>query len=423
MRPDFRLPGPFPPYYPGSRMTTPTDPPSSTHPTIPASRAKGCRFAAALLGVACLMLLAPPAPTALAQLVGTLPDSIVQSDFPLSAADKAQILEYVKRHAPALTGSPDEIIQARKALVRPTRSSRVGTAFRVEYADFLTVNPDGAKLRELLRSPNEQTAINAAYILGEVGAKPSLDALSAAIKDRDPNRPAVRLTAALGIARTFDAVRAPGQSALSRNDALRALADLESAFRTEPNADVADALVAAFDSATRIPEDKLPGIRNEAAQRLCSSVQARVKDPNAAGFHRAYARAAKALFDGVINENVNTALSPQAIVQAGGTAGDLVALALRQAGGSAADGPPPSELCQIVRAAETLAAYAVRKAAGSPMGALNLDQSLCGAPSPGGDRPATPADIEKFKRDAARLIGPDGLLCKPPFAFSADRFR
>ncbi|MCC6322540.1 MAG: HEAT repeat domain-containing protein [Phycisphaerales bacterium] len=402
-------------------MTTPTP---RLFPSTSAARpcsGPGRRAAAVFAGVLGLVILVAPVQ---AQLAGSLPETIVQSDS-LSGEDKAQILEYVKRHAPGLGGTPEQISVSRKALIRPFRSDKIGTAFRVEYADAAVVNASGAKLKDLLKSPNEQTAINAASVLGEIGARPSLDALLPAIKEREPNRPAVRLVAALGVARTFDAVRGPGQPALSKNDASRALTDLQSALRTEPNADVADALVAAFNSAAKVPEGKIPGIRNDAAQGLCAAIQARIKDPNAAGFHSAYARAAKALFEGVIDENVNSGFSSATIIQAGGVAGDLVAFVRRQIDANAStDGwAAPDSLGQIVRAAETLASYAARKAGATPLSSLNLDQSLNGQPSPGGDKPAVPADFEKFKRDADRLIGPDGLLIKPPFAFPIDRYK
>ncbi len=366
------------------------------------------------LAVFCALTMGALAMPALAQIggaggVGGLPDAIVQSPGAFSPDELALIKKYVDDHKAGLGGDSSAISASRKAILRPLRDRAASAGFRVAYADLLVV----PVLKDLAKSKDHESAINAARILGELGTKSSISELLPILKDE---RAAVRLVAALGVGRTFDTVRESSQPALSQSDVAKALGSIDTAFREEQDPEVADAIALGFDSVIKIVEDKIPSVRSDAARRLSGVMQARVKDPKATGFGRAFARASKSLLDAVINDNANAALSELALKEAGGTAGDLLGLVSRRVTADVPSGIELEELCQIVAHAEKLFSFSLKKLeSGAQVPKLELDKSLgCG------DAPAAP---EKFRRDVGQLIAIDGLLTKPPFAFSPDRFK
>lgn len=383
-----------------------TEPTNRTGPIRSASPRRG---AAVLLG--CLVFgLASPA--AKAQLAGVLPDRIVHAAGAISGEDRNLIRQYVEEHKSGLSGTPSEISEARKSLMRPLRDREATGSFRIEYAEALVA----PVLRDLVKSQNADTAINATRILGELGTKSSL---AEVLPILGTDREAVRLVAALGVSRSFDIIRESSQPALTQSDVTRAMQALADAFGREQSAYVADAIVEAFDAAVRIPEDKLPGVRADAARRLAGAIAGRIKSPEAAGFSHAFARAGDALLSGIIAVNDNLRLPESAVRESLGTCGDLVGWAIRRlSAGATAPGAERDELCNVARLAEKLYVYGYQKAvpSGEKPTPLNLDRHLA---CNGEGEP----DAEAFRRAATQLIGPGGKLTSPPLGFSPDRFK
>lgn len=340
-----------------------------------------------------------------------LPDSIVQSSSgSFSADEQQQIIQYINSHAAGLTGDWNQISTSRKRLLSPLRGNVVSTPFRTFYADRVL-----QKVTPLIPDARDEVAINAARVAGELGTPASIDALRPALADK---RPAVRIEAAFALERVFAIARdAQGVPVLLARDVGRGLGHLTEAFAAESEPLAADALVVAMSTPIQITEDKILGVRNDAAVALARAVSARVKDPAAESFTAAFGRASRALLDPFLNVNPNAALSTSAIKEAAGTAGDLLAWASRRV--TAAGGPPAEpELTQlrlIVAQLEVLIARCQARLDGRDLSSRRLADSLR---SEGGE-----VNVEQFRRGVQEFLGPDGILTKAPFGFAADRFR
>lgn len=312
-----------------------------------------------------------------------LPESILNPPSgAVSGEDRDAIRRYVDTHKAGLSGDADAISRARRALLTPLRGREVAPAFRVEYAALLVPT-----LRSLAADKQDQAAINATILAGELATKDAMGVLSLSLKD---SRPAVRLVAAQGFARTFTAART-GQPAIVARDALGAIKELETAFLAESDPNVADSIAGAFDAAIRAEPSRLPGVRAEAVKVLAGCAGARARDGKSAALASALARAGESLLDAVNEINPAMQLSPDLLVEAGGLAGDLIAWGIRS---DPATLPPErlAELRALLRQAENLYVFSHRK----------LDPSA--RPAAAGLGESFGTDTGKFRRDALQIL-------------------
>lgn len=365
------------------------------HPRI-ALRIGRSRAAVALLAGLLALGFAPG--RSLAQI--GLPETVVNPPSgSVSGEDRETIRKYIDANKAGLSGEADVISRARRALLNPLRSREVAPAFRVEYSGLLV-----PILRPLAADKSDLVAINATIVAGELAAKDAMAILSAALKD---SRAPVRLVAAQGFARTFASTRL-GQPAIVARDALGSLRDLEAALLAEADPNVADAIVAAFDAAIRTDPARLPGVRTEAVKVLSACTGSRIRDGKSAALAAAFARAGEALLDAVNEINPALQLGNDAIIEAGGLGGDLIALGVR----SDPAAVPPARLVevrQLLKQAENLYIFSLRK----------LDSSARPAPVGLGD--SFGSDTGKFRKDALQILE---VLTNPggPFKLKKDRF-
>ena len=162
-----------------------------------------------------------------------------------------------------LGGNIEAIATSRRALLRPFRAPAVSSAFRLEYSTQLL-----PVIRPLAGGANDEAAINAVRIAGELGTRDAMAVLSAAIKDK---RPAVRVVAAKGFEQTFVASRS--QPAIVVRDASGVLVDLKTAYIAETEPQVADAIIAAMDAGVRTDPAVLTGVRAEAVKAISDRVR------------------------------------------------------------------------------------------------------------------------------------------------------
>jgi hypothetical protein len=146
-----------------------------------------------------LAALLGPAPIALAQ--GQIPPATITATDP-TAEQLKQVDEYVAANLPVLSSDDsDKIKQARNRLLEPLRpkgNTGPSVRFRTEYSNRLAKT-----LGELAVSQREVVAFNAVRVAGELATP---DAVAVLVKGIDDKRPSVRLMAAAGMGRTFDAV-------------------------------------------------------------------------------------------------------------------------------------------------------------------------------------------------------------------------
>lgn len=355
------------------------------------------RSSAAALLLSAASFLAGPA--AYAQI--GLPSSIIDpASGSLTADDKTQISRYVDANKAGLSGDTDAVSKARRALLAPLRTgpnTRISPAFRIEYAAILA-----PFIEPLAAGKSDDAAINAVRIAGELGTKEGLRTLAAAMKD---TRASVRLVAAMGYERTLWISRA-GDPAIGARDALAAIKELEAALRSEKDANVADALVMALESGVRAPSDKLPGVRAEAVRALAAAAGERATGPEAINLAAALARASGALQDAVAETDPRMALSRDSLKEAGGLAGELIALGVRTDAAAQPD-KTKAEITQLLKQGENLYFFAHQKMGpGSKPLKVDLDKSW-------------PTDTAKFKRDALQVLS---VLRADPFGFPETRF-
>ena len=183
----------------------------------------------------------------------------------ITADGEAKIVAHIDRNKAGLTKDADSISAARRQLLQPLREASVSSAFRLKYADLLV-----PVLGPMLSGENSDSAINAARVLGEIGAQKSADALVPALKDA---RPQVRLVAAQALRATYETAMQGRETALGGGKATALLGSIDAAFRAEGDPAVADALISAMDGAAGV--SSIPNLRGAAIQTMGAAIQAK----------------------------------------------------------------------------------------------------------------------------------------------------
>lgn len=340
------------------------------------------RFAVLAAGlIAFASCIAPAA----AQLGGGIDPSKVE-------VDKTAIGDLIKTSQPGLTGDSAAIRRSRNALVQPLRSGTVTAQFRSEYsAQLLPV------IAPLVGDARDEVAINALRLAGELGTRKAMDQLDAGLKDK---RPSVRTMAALMYARAFGTMRA-GSTHLVQANTDPAIVNLLAALDAEQNPLVLEAIVAAFDSAARIPDATMSG---KGIDALATAIARLAQRPAAADVNAALFAGAKGIFD--VQSATGRATATQQ-KEFGGAAGEIVARVNRVLETGTPTDQEREALARLADQANVIYVLAARSL-GKDAPGFKLGEAI----RAGGDA--------AFKKDAATLLL---NLRQPPFGFPADRFK
>ncbi len=333
---------------------------------------------------------------------GALPESVIaKSDSVFTEAEKKQIGELAGTAKGLSETDPAAISKARGVLLAPLRGEKVGLGFRVEYAQWLV-----PVLRPLVADKRDEVAINAVRVAGELATRNSAELLTEAMKDP---REGIRVAAAMGYRRIFSTLQG-GQQTLSAQQATAVVNEIGAALGKDPSASVAESLVVALEAAVAVPETIVPDLRLTALDQISDRVGARAREPHSGPeFIPAVLRAGRAARTVLVAVN-SKAPSPATLVKVGGLAGDSVAMVRNLlSGGAELSEAERGDLATLAAQAEGIYGLAHTQLGGSPV-ALKLESLLDGTKD------------EQFKAAAAKLIGPDSALTKPPFALPMARF-
>ncbi|HVZ35916.1 MAG TPA: hypothetical protein VG963_25995, partial [Polyangiaceae bacterium] len=324
------------------------------------------------------------------------PTAFAQADSQISPAQARQVLDQNKA---GLQGNASEIKQARNAILAPLTPG-MGVAARSDYAQAVV-----SVIRPLATDLRPEVAINALRIAGELETSDGMNLLAEGLKDK---REAVRMTAALGYARTF-AVAAQAQPAILAQQVGSAVSMLQAKLQSESNPQVVEGLIIALDAATKVPQSRLENVHEQALDALITGASGVAQRAGTARgdavltIAPALSRAAQSLFD-VFSDPANHTTSSQSTAAAG-FAGDVVAMVDRALTASPDIGA--GERSQL--AFLTGQALRIYDAAGGRAHGPAIDLKL--------DSLLAESKDDEFKTQAAKLIGAEGVLTKSPFGF------
>jgi len=340
-----------------------------------------------------------------------------------------EIARYVGEHAAKLrSDDPRDVRDARRALLEPLGGSSIKVAFRLKYADY--VMPELGRLIEdpaVKDKPEAQVrAIAALVIAGDLATREAVTALVGALGS---TRDDIRHQAAYGIRRVFEALSA-AQPATDANTCMHAVRSLRDKMTQEKNELVLDAIASALLAGGSVEAAGFDALRPESIRALSQGVQAIVRRTEARADDRAVLNLllrASAVRDVLARSRAR--LPADALVEAGAIGGELVGFCVR---GARTERIPMGEIdptrfpagaevplrelyAQASQAGETLILFAGQQSGtpGFEASPLNLGAKM---------RTGTKQGDATFITDAGRLIGPQGLLTRPPFSLNADRF-
>lgn len=221
-----------------------------------------------LLPIVLALSLGGAAPALGQTMVQPLPVNIPAEDN-LDSTAQQQMGEFVAAHKPRLSGDAVDVKRSRDALLQPLQGPRVTVRFRLAYAGLLNDS-----LRELAKAKNDQHAVSALRIAGELATPSSILIIRPALSDE---RPAVRYASAFAAARVFDAV-ARHDAAPTFEQLSGLLRDLNTLLAQENDQLVVDGLLLAFGAAAKVPEAKFKdqSLRAAAIDQLATTGSARL---------------------------------------------------------------------------------------------------------------------------------------------------
>lgn len=217
------------------------------------------------VGVAVVVGAAMMSMPALAQ-INALPADLPKA-LQIGPAEEAQIADFVKANSTKLSENDAKAIEKdRAALIGPLSQAGVSTAFRISYEAKLY-----PILAELIKSEDEQIALNAMVIAGELAT----DRGAALIKAASTNgKESVRTQAAISARRTFEAMQTSpvAISAQAASD----LAKLVGERLTKETATyTVDAWVKAGFAGASVTKPETPALRGQAIAAVRSGLAAR----------------------------------------------------------------------------------------------------------------------------------------------------
>lgn len=351
-----------------------------------------------------------------------LPTSIVEAGS-LSAEHERQIRDCVAANIKLLESDDrGEMRKGREWLLKPLVNPGASVSFRLEYTAAAT-----AALERIAGGESEPRAINALIVAGALGTTQGAAVLDRFAQDQ---RGAVRYAAVTGFRRTFMAIE-KATPAMTPKDAEGIVETLGRHVAGEEDANVLDAAVRGLVAAAELTRSEFAGVRTRALETLARAAVDRIHalpiEPASDAALGAMVRAGGALRDAAANvAQVNLQPATTRLILEFGA--ELWAhLVKRLEAGQfetvKADDPP--EAADAKRAARALPRQVVQIGqatmffAGSRLGeGRPFDPKQ---PAEWIGEAAQDGDAQ-FTRRARELIGPGGILTKPPFGYPADRF-
>lgn len=332
-----------------------------------------------------------------------IPEGVITATS-ISADGAAAIKSTIDTSKGGLTGDASTLKRSRSTLAGPLRTPGVSIAFRDAYtAQLIPV------LRPLFTDKRDDVAINAIVLASELGTKPAVDLLTSALKDP---RQSIRVRAGMGFARTFVTIR-EGTPALLSGQADAALVTLGDALGTETDPAVLDAIGTGLESAVKVPDTRMEGFRVKALSALVKGVSGAVRkaaaaQPTPIDVSALELRATKVLFDALSLQQ--TPLPADLLVETGGLAGDVLASVNKRVQNGNLTEAQRNTLSIIATQSERVVIACTQKLDKPAAAEMKLGETLA------------KGEDDKFRADAAKIIGAEGVLTRPPFGLSTERF-
>lgn len=346
-----------------------------------------------------LAIAAGAASSAFGQAPCNLPEQTVAARAP-GDIDTAAVRACIDANASDLKGDYDAIRQARQNILTPLRAQNVSVFFRLAYSDALR-----ATLTPLVKDANEDVAINALRIAGELG---TTDGANLCVSALDDKRPGVRMMAASGLARTFAVLWTT--PTIQTQPFAGIETRLSAALTKEKDPEVLDGFAMAYEAGAQIPNSVVGDARNitlrSAAMKFGQIAQQ--KDVSAA-HNPALLRVSKAMLDTLTQAVGEPKLPQDTLREIGGFGGDLLAYALRRLRAGNVGDSERQQLAVLVGQAQNLVSVS-----GSQLGMAPKAYRLNAIVAEGNDAQYTPAVMN--------VIGAEGDLVKPPFSLRKERF-
>ncbi len=353
-----------------------------------------------------------------------LPGPIISATT-LSDDQKKQIQDCVATNVRLLeSADPAEVKRGREALLKPLQNGEASVTFRLRYSEAAA--PELERLAAQQNDPKK--AINALIVAGALATTQAANILR---KFQEDQRVAVRFTATASCKRIFIAIEGAAP-AMAKEDAARIVDDLGRRCGQEQDPDVFDAGVRSLITAGQITRPQFADVRLQALRVLAQQADQRVRQlPIAPAADRDLAslvRAGGALRDAAANNQIDLPDETSRFILEFGA--DLWAHMVKRLEARQFPVVQPGD--------EPAAAEAKRAARSIPVQVVQIGQvAMFFAATNLGDAraieqvkqaadwvgQATPDGDAMFTRRARELIGPGGILSKPPlFNYPNDRF-
>ncbi len=375
-------------------------------------------LAACIAGVTLTLLVAP---SALAQITGNLPDSIVCATSGLSDADQNAIAEYVHQLSLGLDSDDAAIFEAaRDRLSEPLRRACVSVSFRLRYD--MALRPVIQTMLDPSRG--ERVNANALILAGDLATVNSAQVL---LDHLDAPATSTRFEALVGLSRAFKATqrRASGIDSRQFSTAINAIVHR---IRVEPEPYVIDAAVRSLITASALDTSEFASTASQALGLLCDAISSRLHSPineqDLPILRLSFLRAGLAARDALIR---GQHLDQPTLIQLAGLGGDLLWFVRHQLASGAYPTIDPEDdedvsnkklakrtvPRQMIAVGEAVVLFASNKL-GSAVDPVNLSVTFAKA-SPESDR--------TFSQQVGRILGVGGVLTRPPFKIDPKRYQ
>lgn len=348
-----------------------------------------------------------------------LPDNLVGQGV-RSEADRQAIRDFAAPAINQLKGDdPAEWSRAKARLIGLLDRGAVAVSFRGAYSDTLL-----PELKSLAEQSSEKRVI-ALYIAGELATEPAVLFVESARADEDPQ---IRYASVFSLGRTLRALRG-GSPVIAEPRAREIVTSLTQGLSNEDEPLVVDVYVRSLLEGTRL-RDAMPGVAEQALRSVASGMGERFRK-----LQRWDSPEVDTLLTGTaeirrqILEDFNNTLSNDAVREAAGLAGDMIAAAERFVRTGEMRTVLPQDEAKLRVFKENREKWPTLMRAGSQLLDEAMERFKKGEPVVT-NRLAE--SIEKFNedgdrdflvREAPRYISQGGLLVEPPLNFPAQRFR
>ncbi len=348
-----------------------------------------------------------------------LPPAVVEAAT-LSGDQEKQIRDCVATNIRLLESDDvNDTKKGRDGLLKPVQNPLSSVAFRLAYSAAAA-----PELERVAEDPSEPKAIRALIVAGALGTTQAANVLD---RFRQDARLGVRFSAVASYRRLFLAIHG-ASPAMAPGDALRVVDGLAQQLSAEQDPDVFDACIRSLIAAGELNRAGFEDVRLAGVEALAREAGKRAKalpiNAGADPFLPHLVRAGGALRDAAANLQLSLPQGTSRLIVEFGA--DLWAHVVKRL--EAGDLPviEPGNNAAARQAARALPAQVVQVGQATMFfGAARLGDNQAFEqvkPAPEWVRQAAPEGDEKFTRRARELIGPGGILTKPPFNFPNNRF-